>query len=494
MDYLHYLHYTRRMPRSIVPPSTETAQRWIRSALRRRLLEGVWEDDLIEHLGNHLDPAKQEAWGRPTLALNLYKSTMVQLACLYKQDPIVRNDDLDDTQQAYLDSIDVFRHHQDMQRLCLGMGECAIKVEWSPGNQVSRGGIQLRVVSADRIDAKDDPRAPGIPVMIAEAVRRVDPSSKDREVKWFWEAYSIENPAAPFFAILTGDERRADVTQMFMPPEQAEWRWFDTETGEPYLPWTLYHAEDKACLFNPGVWKELAEGTLDVGMLASYLLHGVKDASWVQKFGLDVDLQGSNKSGHGTGQRSEISTDPASILLFRSKQGSGSLGSFAQAIDPRAIIETLRDYVAMIASNVGFLPSDLEKKDRESGISIQIRRDAVRRYQQQFTDTFRRGDTALLRLVAQVSNGFSGPEVPALPTDGYQVMYPAIPRTREELQMQFDLRRTEFEMGLVSRVDMIMEREPGLSREDAANRLRQIDEDNRLFPVAAAPAQSAPAF
>lgn len=460
------------------PPNSDTAQRWERTKLRRRLLDGEWDQDLRWHLGKHLDPAKQSAWGKPTRALNLYRSVIGQLAVLYLSEPDIVHEGLDDTGEEYLASLPIWAQHVKLQRYVIGLGEAAVRVGWHPGHHAGDAGLQLRVVTPDRLWIEDDARAPGEPVVIREAVRRKDPVQD--EWRWYWDVYDIRDPSAPYFAIVTADENRDDVTGVFTNGERVPWQWWD-ENGAPYLPWVLYHSEEHGSLWDSNVWDELCEGTLDLGMLATHFLHCVKDASWLQKYLLNAKPRGLSKLGKGQNERSAISTDPASILLLDSDGEAASVGAFPQAIDPTDIIDSIKQYTSMVASNVGLSASDLEKADRESGVAIQIRRDAVRRYQQRYTTVFQRSDMRLLKTIARVSNGFSGAGVPALPVDGYAIHYPSLPLTREEMQQRFQIREQEYKLGLVSRVDMLMEREPGLTREKAAERLYRVQQEEQAL-------------
>lgn len=471
-----------------VPPDPVTLQRWELTRLRRRLLDGAWDQDLRHHLSKHLDPQKQGAWGKPTRALNLYRSVIGQLAVLYLSEPDITHDAIDDAANDYLDTLPIWSQHVKLQRYVLGLGEAAVRVGWHPGNHAGDAGLQLRVVAPDRLWIMDDPKAPGEPVVVREAVRRKDPIGD--EWRWYWDVYDISDPTMPYFAIVTADENRDDVTAVF--GATRAWQWFD-ETGKPYLPWVLYHAEEHGELWCANVWDELCEGTLDLGMLATHFLHAVKDASWVQKYALNAKLRGLSRKGGGKDERSAISTDPASILLFDTDGEAGSLGAFPQAIDPMNVIDALKAYTSMVAANVGLSASDLEKADRESGVAIQIRRDAVRRYQQRYTTVFQRADQKLLRTIARVSNGFSGPGVPALPTDGYVIHYPSLPLTREEMQSRFEIREQEYQLGLVSRVDMLMEREPGLTREKARERLLRVQLEEAALQARAVQMPAMPA-
>jgi hypothetical protein len=438
-------------------------------------------------MAKHLDPTRASAWGEPTTALNLFKSVVAQLAVMYVEQPSVRVEPQDDAAIDWIKRAGVWRFHQQMSVYAIGTGECALRVGWTPGNAAAPAGLSIEVVPPNLLHAVDDASAPGVPVELWHAIQRMGPA--DEAPRWYYDVYNVRNPAMPTYRIVRGDVRDGegmprfeDATASFLEPG-TPYRW--VYEGRPFIPYLLAHATTHGGLWDSTTWAELVCGTLDVGLLATEVMHGFKTSSWQQKFGLDVDLAGAQTSGEGVAARSEIATDESSILLFRSQSNKqGSLGTFPAATIPLEMMQALKGFIGMVAANSGINPSELEKADRESGVAIQIRGDAVRRRQKTYTDTFQRSDVAYLELVAKVVNLFSGPAAPALPTEGYSVAYPSMPMTREEIDQLLTVRQSELAMGLVSRVDLLMEHDPSLSRPQAVERLTEIDAERRQFPVA----------
>lgn len=467
--------------KTVLPPSREDQARWEATRLRRRIMTAQgWELDLGQHMAKHLDPARMEAWGPPSLALNMYKSVVSQLSVLYTANPVVQNPALTPEGEEWLQSQNIWSQHSRLCREVIGLREGLIRLAWNPGHHASPGGITLRRVNPDYVVAYASPLAPTVPLRIEEAVQRRDPHTK--EEVWTWDVWDISDQYAPVFQIVEDTKERKDVTHQYAPDMAGHYPYVDLESGVPYLPWVMYHAEDTGGLWGWGEWSELVHGTMDLAVLASFWIHSVKDASWAQKYGLNVRLRGMSTAGQGKAARSRISTDPASILLFETDAGqAGGLGSFAQSADPNAIIDAIRKYVTMVSTSMGLSASDLEVAQAESGVAIQLRQSAIRRMQKQYTPHFRRGDQELLHKVAMITNLYSGDQAPPLPTSGWEVSYPALPMSKEELHDLFELRGRELDLGLISRVDILMERNPGMTREQALDKLQQIQREQALL-------------
>lgn len=474
--------------KTILPPTREDQARWEATRLRRRIMTAKgWVHDLGQHMAKHLDPARMEAWGPPSMSLNLFKSVVNQLAVLYDSSPTVSNPDLSPEGEAWLAEQNVWSQHPRLCKDVIGLREGLVRLSWNPGHHAQGGGIAIRLVSPDYVVAKASALAPTVPLRIEEAVQRKDPHTG--EEVWTWDVWDISDPTSPYYRIELDTKDREDVTSLYAP-DMGAYPYYDLDTGLPYLPWVMYHAEDTGSLWGWGEWSELVYGTMDLALLASYWIHSVKDASWAQKWGMNVRLRGMSTAGQGKAARSRISTDPASILLFETDSGqSGGLGSFAESAKPGEIIDAIRKYVAMISMSSGISGSDIEKSQAESGVAIQLRRSAVRRLQKQYTPQFRKGDEDLLSKIAKITNLYSGDQAPVLPTSGYQITYPSLPMSKEELKELFDLRKSELDLGLISKVDLMMEKNPGMTREEALDRLQQIQKEHAILGYSPNPTQ-----
>lgn len=471
------------------PTDPEDRERWEKARLMLRMLGDKHTLDLKKNQAQYLDPARLDAWGPPTLALNPFRSVIIQLAVLYDQDPIVQNvEPLSPEQATWMAALQPFRIARRHQAYVLALRESLYRISWSPPTAASPAGIDIREVTPDHVVVTASPVAPTVPLRIEEAVCRT-PLNGKKESRAVWDCWDISDPTRPTFSIEEdiGGERK-DVTRVFVEP--VPYPYVDPSSGLPYLPYVVYHAEAHGCIWDPWGWGALVAGALDMSLLASFWIHVVKSASWQQKYGMDTELAGLSTadvpSGAAAGaagkgvSRQRVTTDPASILMFNSKgDKQGSVNTLQASADPKAIIDAIMDYSRMIAESSGLSASDVELSAGSSGVAIQIRRDAVRRLQKAYEPHFRMGDEELLSKVALISNLF-GEGAPVLPTTGWQVSYPGLPYSREEDAERLAGWDARIKLGLASRVDALMALS-GLTREEASVALNRIASENRVF-------------
>jgi hypothetical protein len=464
------------------------------------MLEGhEWKIDLLDHMSQHLDPARLNAWGPPAMGVNLYRSFISQITQPQSSDPTLTNTGpLSEEQQQYLGDLPLWSQHLQKSMYLAGLREVLVRVTWAKGNQAGGKGIYLDVVTPERIVVKDSPEAPGRPLRIEWATKRINPGTK--AVEWTWDVWSIEDATAPYFRVegvetdpKTGE--RKNLTAIYAPDMVGQWEWWNEGGGEgrtPYLPWVLYHAVDNGRLWSWHEWTELLCAALDLALLLSFWIHIVKDASWAQKFGIGVRLRGTANPPKGKEGASRISTDPSSLLMFEAAaSGTSQVGVLEPSADPDTVIQAIRSFLSIVAMNMGLGAADIEIAQAQSGVAIQLRYDAVRRLQKVYLPGLRRGDLELVALVAKVSNGF-GDGVPQLPLDGWQIAYPQLPLTKEEQSDRLDMREREMALGLISLVDLYLDRHPELTREDAIQKLGEIEIEKRRLAVGAPAPMPAP--
>lgn len=459
--------------------SLDDSRRMAHTALRRRMLEGCWEDDLVAYIGEHIDPARQAAWGRPSKAVNLLRAVVGQLSVLYDELPRVTHPQVSDLSAL----ADVFHLHQRHEDFVLALRDSLIRVSWSSEDHLNGGGLSFRLVTGDRVvvDAFDE--SSGVPARIYERRMRENPLTRQSEA--FWDVWDVTDASAPSFRIMSEGASAKDMTAHFAPEWVDSYPYVDGR-GRPFLPFVMYHARDTGRVWDSYTWDELPDATLAVGLYYTFFNHAVKDASWVQKYGLNVELQGSNAVGDGDETRSRVSTDPATILLFRTRSGeTGSLGSFPLPAKPTDLIDAIRTFQILVCEGMGIGKWDAQEIKSQSGAAIQIRKDQVRELTAKTEPQFRRGDEELLRKCALIHNLFSGG--PALPEDGYQIAYTGVPLTREELTLGLDRNLKLLAQGLLSRVDLLMDMHPGMTRPEAFARLLEIQDEERALERLSAP-------
>ena len=69
--------------------------------------------------------------------------------------------------------------------------------------------------------------------------------------------------------------------------------------GRPSSP-SCSTTRDTGQIWDAYAWDELPEATLSLALYFTFFNHAVKDASWVQKYRVNVQLQGLTVAGEGT--------------------------------------------------------------------------------------------------------------------------------------------------------------------------------------------------
>ena len=138
------------------------------SARRRRLLDGVWEVDLVEAMAQYIAPEQMAAWGRPDLTKNVFRSVVSQLAILYDREPIIDHPDPSaaERMRELCRSAGVWTQGPALQRLVIGQREAFRRVSWEDGR------LLVRLVPVDCCEAEAHANTPSEPHTVYEYRRR----------------------------------------------------------------------------------------------------------------------------------------------------------------------------------------------------------------------------------------------------------------------------------------------------------------------------------
>lgn len=448
-----------------LPGPTSEAARLAHTRKRLRLLTGRWFDDLRAHISEHFDEVREKVIGKPDLSTNVLKSVTHQLAVLYDRGAVLGHEDQAGRELAsrLLADAGWGSIGTRLQRMVLGLRESFIRPT------MTGEGLLLRIVTPDMVYAEADPEQPDCPVRIWEARVRHLPGEKDP--RWFWDHADVSG--VPRFAVVD-PKTGADVSAMFEVVSGSGDEYpYRTPSGVAVLPYATYHAERTNDLFSWCDDVEAVEGTLTIAVLWSWWIHTVRDSAWAQRYGVDVDLRGGAVSGDGRKAATFVSSDPSSVMLFRANGDKPVLGQWAPPVDPQTLGSAIHRFERRLLVHFGLSPGDIQSESinpRESGIALAIKREAVRQAQDRYEPQFRRGDKELLRIIAAM--------VPGVPEDGWSITYPGPRRTIDEIRQIVERSQLSIEAGLSSPVDAYMELHPDVTREQAADALRQIATEN----------------
>lgn len=477
-------------------PDSWDAQRAEHTRLRRRLIDGVWEQDLRRRILDHLGHVRSQAQGAPDLSANPYRVTCRELATLYLAPAEVRHDleapAMTDDRSAVVRS-GLWAQARRYQTWTIGCRDYLVRASASEA-----GALRYRPVAPDLVVASSTADEPDVPVAVSELRLREHPVKK--KPVWTWDRVDVSDPDAPVYQVREWDAKGEgsmyglDWSSAFGLPDEYPYRRRD---GVPVLPYVMHHAErvgDR--LWDPWEGQELLEGSLNLAVLMSFWLHVVKDASWPQRYGVNVRPAGlETVDSDGKAVRQEVITDPA-VLLILEQVVEGLqpvISQFQPGGDPKVLLEAIEMYAARLAADAGVSASDMQRMsgDPRSGYAISLSNDGKREAQRRFVTSFRDADERLMSLSAVLLNGATGS---ALPEDGYTVIYREIPLSPAELQGREESVLRRHEAGLLSRLNAYRELNPGITEQQAADDLAAIDAERAAMtaPPAQPPAKQQP--
>lgn len=454
-----------------MPREPGEAARWEHTRLRRRMLDGQWRRDLEVRVQQQVGSVRADAWGPLDLSANPLSVVCTELATLYLAGPPDIKRDSGDTAplaQAIASS-GLWASMSRYQSWVIGCREYLLRV-----HATEAGELRYRAVAPDMTLAYADPEVPDVPLAVRELRLREVPGKS--ECRWTWDVLDVRNADAPVYRVL-GDDG-SDLTAAYLGAEHSGDAYpYRRQDGTPVLPYVLHHAErlgDRLWDWCRGL--ELVEGSLNLGMLRSFWLHLMKDASWPQRYGVNTRPSGlETKDQHGKIVRQELVTDPATMLVLEAilKDSPVEVGQFQPGGDPVQTMEAIQAYAAWLAHDAGISGSDLLRSsgDPRSGYALSLSNEGKRAAQRRYAPQFRDADERLVALSAVLSNVAAGT---SYPEDGYSVVYAQIPLSPEELQARRQHLLELVGAGLMSRVDAYLELHPGLTREQAAAELKRI--------------------
>ena len=474
--------------------STEEQARWEHTGLRRRMILGMFEEDLEDELARHLPADRREAWGPADLSSNPFEQITRQLSVLYHENPSVTNlnGNIEElvSREGLVTKAGLWQLQQRTQQMVLGLRESIIRIDVNPhvpGSSVQAPGIQYRLVTPDMVYCEAHPDQPDLPVYYKEYRLRKNPEGN---LVWVADILDIRDMNRPIFGMFEINQDGTvgkDVSEIYMghPTHIGEDYPYRDSTGKPFLPITLYHAEKTGYLWDSYNGSQQVYGSLVCGVLYSMWVHLVRDSCWAQKYVAGLSVAGLNQMDQNDiARRSSISTDPSSILVFTQDpdaQGQPLVGSFSVPTDPHALLESISKYEVRVGLAAGLSPADISRSssgEARSGYALAVSRSGQREAQKKFAPVFRMGDEELLAKTAMLSNRFLGTN---LPEDGYRVSYHSMPLTPDEMRAQREDIIQKMQAGLISPVTAVMMMYDDMDEREAREYLRQIKIERAEF-------------
>ena len=430
------------------------------------MLDGGWEEDIVERIQEYLSALASEDVGAPAMALNLFDSVNSQLAVLYDVTPTFSNEALLADQAADFQVILELAHWGGLAQILnlytLGLRECFFRVLWTDR------GLRLGIVTPDCVELETVDGSPeDITVLRLASYHGDDPA---------WEVWDIEDPENPQYRFETADRL------LIAGTTAEEYAWAD-EQG-PWIPFVKYRAQFTDEPFSPYAQNQLVYGTLDVAVLWCNFFHVAIKAAWAQRYGIDVQTPDGLVKRTTAGKSLTVEASPTSIALFRSIDGKTPvLSQFAQVASPKDMADAVIRYQSTVLTNLGISPADLENSlAAQSGIAIQLKRSAQRREAMKALPNFEAGDQELFSLIARTSNVFDDKRVGNFPVDGWSIQYHLPGLSADEIKALFEREKEMLTLGLSSLVDVLLAVKTDIkTREEAIEYLRMIRREQALI-------------
>ena len=474
-----------------LPPGDNDHQRRAHSALRRRLLQGNWAQDLETRVRAYFPPTSVARFGALDLSRNIFRTVTKSLSQLYSYPPIVSHEDMDEDQAAAfgaeLTAAGLWPLLSQNQVFTVGLRESLVRLDYL--QQGEGGRAQVRLVPADLVYCEADADDPDVPNLVIEArVRLIKSKGDQAQQVWTWDVLDLRDPNEPRYrVVLPGDDLDVDNPGADLT-EQVLGGVFDGDAypyrveGVPVLPYVLYHRQRANQLWSPYAGRELVDSTLQVGALYSLWGYLVRDASHPLRYLAGAKIRGTERKGSGASTRQEVHVDPTAILQLIPEGGTPvQAGQWLAGTDPERLQLAIQSFELSAATHGGLAPSDLQKSGGpESGRAIALKRESVREHQRAMLPEFERGDQGTLSRIAALLNTYKGT---TYPETGYRMRYPGLPLSSDERAARLEEARGEIALGVASLVDVVMAKNPGWTRDEAAAHLELIQQERRMYPA-----------
>ena len=280
------------------PRDPMEAARWSHTRLRRRLMDGHHKTDVETRRREHMGSVRSAGQGPIDLSANPFRVINRERSVLYSRAPDVRSSGSAAGligEGGILEESGIWSTMTRFQSWVLGCREYLLRLS------VADSALNFRPVPPDLVLAASSPDSPDLPVRVAELRLRTKPGGSDQW--WCWDVLDISDPGFPVYRVVEArhdDYPAADLSAVYLSTTDNPDGDFSGENypyrradGTPVLPYVLYHAErlgDR--LWDAHEEIELLEGSLNLAVLLGFWVHSMRDASWPQRWGVNVQPAG----------------------------------------------------------------------------------------------------------------------------------------------------------------------------------------------------------
>lgn len=364
------------------PDSAEERLRWDASALRRRLLYSRHQPDVWLRIVQSVGPQRAQKWKPIDMSSNPYAQGWGQLSALYDDEPDVLGPHPDVIESVAESGW--WALMQRGQRDTLGLGELLQLCDLDDDGQPSTHTIWPDLAQVDV-----DPRRPR--VLRAVHWWEADPGDSSRWIQWHIQHRDASGKIDARY--WSTDENGKDVDR---GAGREGYPWIGPDG--PVMPVVLRHRSRTGHTWDPHSYAETVDGALQLGLLYTSYVHALRQASWLQRYMIDVQPVVSEKPD---GQSSEVEADPAVVVaLERTETGQNpQAGQWQNPVNLEQLIGSIRIYERrLIEQMAGGVEVTRESSDIRSGYSLAVGREERLIQQRRFAPTFRAADRQALQI------------------------------------------------------------------------------------------------
>ena len=466
------------------------------SALRDRMLSGLYWDDLEKAITTHLPALRRQAWGPMDMTSNVFRSISGEIGPVpYDSEPHLDGPAgseqlITRSQGGILTDCGYWPLMQSTGEQIVGLREVVMRLEHS-----DVGGLSADPVPPHRVEVDVLSSAPRRPVRMAIADNR-DRPDKDAAQEWTWEQWDITDPMAPSYKILSAD-RMHDLTERYATVDGKaatsamlsgenwpdRWRWHQgARKGRPFIPCSTYHALTKASYWDAWYGIEAVAGSLTMGVLNTFWIHCVRDgsvATLILVGGVPVGVKVENADGTPLAW---VAIEPGAFNMVQPMtgyEGTVTVERMAASADPLMLIQAIQRFEQRVALYAGVSAADLirESGDPRSGYALSVSNEGKRASAARLIPQLRRSDLESVELSAAIVNGATGSEIPET---GYSIGYQGVPLSAGELKARADYVREMLSLGLITRADAVLQFHPEFTQAQIVKYLATADAERSL--------------
>lgn len=463
-------------------PESEQA-RVIELGHRYAILEEDCDALVEDFIADYVSSKRTATWGPPDTSKMpiITVSRAMSTPGHYGHEPTVSgmegDEDYGGAMAATLRLADWSPIMQTVEYLAYGMNTCGVRPSWSQ----DLGRLVLHVCPSHHLwfDAHgEDPAVATVQRQLTVVV------GDDGREFYAWHVWDVTGPE-PSYRVLRakrGGEMGEDVTLAAVGHNAlvgAGYPYVD-EFGKAFTPIVLYRTIRDGSMWSWHRGKGAFRGSLMTVLYNSHAGKCARDA--VSKGGIVFDAKpvGGTVGFDGNGSPTlALDFEAGDILHY---EATGNAQPTYKPIDAGANLPEVwafsKEYGAGVGEEMGMAPTDAVRvgSNPMSGLALYLSNDNRRQEQHRIAPLMRSADLRLFEAVAALSTRAGMP----LPRTGYDVEYYQIPLSPQEERERREADSWEMEQGFKSPVDVMMERYPALSREDAIARLRRVAEENRI--------------